>query len=225
MVKWRLVLIQFGSPLSRKGIRSISFVLPFRSQKRLPDLHFWRTVGLALAILLVFIGCQKSEETRYLNKMWAWHSLEMFAFTPQSKVAMFAELQAIAPPRGWYGQHMSLVATYQVMLVAEENEDILQKTEEVRFRALGSDEVPGCDVLRSLSPGPSTAYRLACEMRAEAQNAWSIQSALWTVNYLEDRGITYSLSDDASALSRKSRIESSAPQIMQKLVEIAENQR
>ena len=189
-------------------------------------LHRITLAVITVMVVLVLVACQESgEEDVYLDKMWAWHSLEGFAFSLEREEAMLAELEAIEPPRVWYGEHLSLTATYRAYLSAERTEDLLQESEKRRFRAWGSYDLPGCDHLRYRVPPLSLEYRAACETRFAASGAWIAQSTMWNIDYLQDRTLAYRLWEDAATLSRAMSIEENAAAIIDELTQIARKHR
>jgi hypothetical protein len=170
-------------------------------------------------VLLGFAACQESEEDLYLDKMWAWHSLEGFAFTSESRAAMLTELEAIDPPPGSHGAHMALTAAYRALIFAERTEDLLQRIERWRFMRAGSDEVPSCDVRQYLNV--SSEYVSACLTEEAAHASWVQQSLLWEYNYLKERYFGYDLWEDASRLSEKGSIETDAAAMLHELTQVA----
>ena len=180
---------------------------------------------IIVMVFLVLVACQESEENVYLDKMWAWHSLEGYAFSFESQEAMLAELEAIDPGPGWYGQPPSLTATYRASLSAERAEDVLREIEVLRFIARGDPHNPSCDILRYLYPPASLEYQLACQTSWTAFLALSTQKASWEIDYLLDRSMGYRLREDAYTLSRGKSIEVNSAEIMDQLTQIARKHR
>ena len=187
-----------------------------------------RALGLGLGLLALLVAsCSGSNpEADYLDKMWAWFSLEGAAPLAEPGRAMLDELSAIEAPDDWASEHELTFAAYRAYVVTYRNERQLQEIEERRFAARGAADKPNCDIdIRARLNYISAGYDAACQAIAVAESTWHEQSRKWTAGHLEERIGRYDLRAEArSLIGARLRLGNEAGLILRRLVEVARDE-
>jgi hypothetical protein len=156
-------------------------------------------VGLVLLLTTPFVGCGSVDEEaiEYLGKMRDWQDKwkeTRIGGDLDELDGLVDELEAIEMLRDpipltlyghtgdyWtFSDHEEYLRACRLWLAVKAHMNRMQELEEARYRAMGSDEIPSCDVAMEYGEG-SPEYKDACLLLDQANRNLSWMEAILSI--------------------------------------------